>query len=82
VRAIRPCALVSRWVSSGARVSVALKESRTVVGGRLLAVDASRHGGLGNLALAPDDGSAPWLIVRGSSVVWIRLAEGGGPCRA
>ena len=74
MRAIRPHALVSKWASSGARVSVALKGGGEV-GGRLLAVDLSAHGGLGNLALAPDGGQVPWLIVRGSSVVWIRLAE-------
>jgi len=43
------------------------------VSGRLLAVDLSAHGGLGNLALAPDGGRPPWVLVRGSSVLWVRL---------
>ena len=72
MRAIRPHALVSRWALSGARVSVALKDGGEV-GGRLLAVDLSAHGGLGNLALAPDGGRPPWVLVRGSSVLWVRL---------
>ena len=78
MRNLSPCALVSRWVSSGARVSVALKGGGEV-SGCLLAVDVSRHGGIGNLALAPDGGRPPWVIVRGGSVLWVRLAGGGRP---
>lgn len=69
---LRPAALLSRWILARAEVLIVLKQGG-ILRGRLLAVDNSKHGTLGNVIL---DCPLGRVIVRGNNIAWIGKVMG------
>jgi len=73
--------LLDRLSRERARVRVELKRGAGSCAGRVIGIDGSRHGVLGNIVLADaevEGRKCAWVVIRGPSILWIVIEELSG----